>query len=259
MNNDQKAFREGCFAHGFSNLAPHYYARCIGDGVFQTLYTGFTQYVDVQSPYYSAKKRKDNYISIGLRSMYTRWPEIIFIPGRNCGGYLPADLLGCATASFNGIGEQYEQMLEKGLSVLDEIDTQEKMLKMRNDVMKTSMHSRIHSFDLVAPYLVCGQIEDAFFEIDHQYTHAMVGFFKTHDHVLGAGAAGEYIDALQSLRNRLGEATDLWTALITNEYNFIHKYLQKNFECNTALAQKYGIPLSPDFHMRTAALPGNIH
>lgn len=57
------------------------YARCIGDGILQTISISSNRtYVSPKTPYYSKAKRKSNYMSIGLWSMYCPLTEIIFDP-----------------------------------------------------------------------------------------------------------------------------------------------------------------------------------
>lgn len=218
--------------------------------MFQTIYTGFRQYVSTKAPSYSANHRKDYYISIGLYSMYSHWPEHIFVPGRNCGGYEPCNLLDDTTKPFDGIEQEYTQMLDRGLDVLNSLDTQEKILAIRNRTMITARKGRVHSFDLVGPYLACGKIEDALFEIDHQYTHSVIGFFRTTDCLLTAGANQTYLAELSALRERLCEAEHLWVALISCNYDVIWAYLEDTFERNCALARQNGIPFHPDFHKK---------
>ena len=250
----RKEFKRQCISQGFLNLAPHYYARCIGDGIFQTIYTGFKQYLNVNSPCYDPQHRKDYYISIGVKSMYTRWPEWIFVPGKSCGGYSPANLLCMENYVFDGIRTEYVAMLEGGFSALNVLNTQKEMLQFRNSVMRTSRNTRIHSFDLVAPYLMCGEIEEAFFEIDHQYTHSVIGFFSENEQLLSAGKSAEFLVELDTLKVRTQEASDLWCALIGRNYDFVHAYLSQNYEQNYLWAQKYRIPFSEDFHKAKALL-----
>ena len=248
MSSIKNDFKKQCIAKGFSYLAPNYYARCVGDGIFQTIYTGFKQYISTSAPSYTGQRPKDYYISIGLYTMYTRWPEYIFSPGRNCGGYTTSNLLGADNQPFEGIEWEYSQMLHSGFDVLDSFDSQKRIIELRNKVMLSDEKSRTHSFDLVGPYLACGNIEDALFEIDHQYTHSLVGFFRENERLLSAGEANQYLAQLGALRERLNEAERLWVALISGNYDFVRAYLDEIFERNCTLARKSNIPFSPDFH-----------
>lgn len=254
MTNLKSDFKKECISNGFANLAPNYFARCVGDGIFQTIYTGFKQYISTDSSNYHVQRPKDYYISIGLYSMYTQWPEHVFVPGRNCGGYIPNNFVGTADEPFEGIEREYIKMLDSGFSVLDSLNSQEKLLEFRNKVMLSSRNSRIHSFDLVGPYLVCGNIEDALFEINHQYTHSVVGFFRENDCLLSLGETKKYLSELSALKERLNEAECLWVALISSKYDFVHSYLNETFERNCVLARKNNIPFSSDFHKVTLPL-----
>ena len=255
MESLKAEFKKECLANGFANLKPNYFARCVGDGVFQTIYAGFKQYVSTEAPSYNARQPKDYYISIGLYSMYACWPEPIFVPGRNCGGYVPSDLLGDTNKPFEGVEQEYKQMLGGGLSVLNSLDTQKRILELRNQVMLSARQSRIHSFDLVGPYLACGNVEDALLEIDHQYTHSVIGFFRANDYLLTTGDNREYLKELSALRERMSVAERLWVALISSKYDFVQSYLDAIFERNCTLASKNGIPFNSSFHKVERRLP----
>jgi hypothetical protein len=180
--------------------------------------------------------------------MYSNCNEDAFVPGR-CGGlYSPSDLLGITSPVFHGIEEEFAQMKDAGFSILDTINSQAALLDIWNRAVTTASGARVHSLNLVAPFLMCGKFEDAFFEIDHQYTHRMIGFFKTYDCLLHNGKTSEYWDQLHLLKEDLREATDLWLAMIGHKDDYVRNYLNQNFERNVLWAQKYSIAFSNDFH-----------
>jgi hypothetical protein len=79
---------------------------------------------------YSSAHRKSNYIGISIESMYTNWGNELF-QLRNCPGkYEPCDFMGIDAPLFNGIEDQFTQMIEYGLDILDGINTQEAYLQL---------------------------------------------------------------------------------------------------------------------------------
>ena len=109
MIDTERMFSKACQSRGFARLAPRFYARCIGDGIYQTIYTGFKAYIDVDSPHYSPEHRKSYYIGIGIRSLYARHEEELFVPGKDAGEYAPLELCLKRKASgpFHGIETEY--------------------------------------------------------------------------------------------------------------------------------------------------------
>lgn len=163
MIRTEREFAKMCLSRGFIRRAQRYYVRCIGDGIYQTIYTGFKKYLDTTSPNYSPENRKSYYISIALRSMYSCYTEHIFADERDSGGYTPVDLCNGHKYSgpFHGIEQEYDYMEQEGFDVLDTIDTQEKILEWWDAVQVVDTGERIHSICLVEPLLLCQRYQDA--------------------------------------------------------------------------------------------------
>jgi len=243
----QRDFTAHCKKHGFQRLAPHYYARCVGDGIFQYIYTGHKKYLDPESPLYSSAHRKSNYIGISIESMYTNWGNELF-QLRNCPGkYEPCDFMGIDAPLFNGIEDQFTQMIEYGLDILDGINTQEAYLQLETKPQRTGIP---HRYPYIAPYFLCGEIEKAYFEICHHYLNAIDGFFMAEDKLLRKGEEHLYVVLLQETKERQAQFINLFRAMRVCKYDYIIQYLEQNFEQNVATARKNGIPFSKDFHMR---------
>jgi len=72
---NMRDFTRLCKENGFKRVKQNFYARCIGDGVYQTIHTGYKQYIYPFSSEYSEKHRKANTISIGIWSLYAKWDD----------------------------------------------------------------------------------------------------------------------------------------------------------------------------------------
>ena len=243
MIKTEREFSQLCKHYGFARLAPRFYARCIGDGIYQTIYTGFREYIDIRSPYYSSENRKSYYISIGLRSIYSCHNEDTFIPGKNPGGYRPADLYTKSKFSgpFNGIEEEYAYMEEKGFDVLDEISSQEKLLEWWNSVQVIDTGYRMHSISLVEPFLLCGLLHEAECEISVSYIQTMSAYFSYKAHV-ESGRLEAYYPYEQRIWESAERDLTFWHWCMGRQYKEFDAYIHENYQRNMEWIQKYGIP-----------------
>ena len=249
-----KEFSQLCKNRGFRRMASGLYERCIGDGVYQTIYTGFRKYVDTSSPNYSDANRKSNYIDISLRSLYSYLPEYYFAPQRKCGGISPVQLKGngSQTEIFHGIEAEYEQMLEFGFDLLDEVKTQERLLDLRLQIFRNHEEKRLHSLDLADLFLVTGQGEEANFELSHSLAHHMVGFRRTNEQLLRTGRYEAYCQELErAWETWVKRAAELWTWYLTHNHKELQRYLYDNFNRNIKWIEQYGIPIADDFRPRS--------
>ena len=238
-------FKKLCETHGFARLAPHFYARCYGDGVYQTIFTGFKEYLCPASASYSENCRKSNYISIGIRSMYSCYNEDIFVPGKNAGGYRPADFLNKRKNSvpFNGIDEEYDIMNAVGFEILDTIATQESLIEWWRAVHVTDTGKHIHDFQLVAPLILCEYIDDAETEICVSYMQHMSSLQSYLNHVKQGNILHNSAYE-QSVRRQTDTEMALWKHLISRRYNELNMYLKENYLRNMSWVCKYEIPFN---------------
>ena len=239
----ESEFGKMCIKRGFMRRAARFYVRCIGDGIYQTIYTGFKKYVHPESPSYSPEKRKSYYISIGLHSLYSHQEEDVFASTKDAGGYTPADLNQKSKYSgiFHGIEADYDYMENNGFDVLDSITTQEQLLKWWDMIQVIDTGCRIHDLQLVEPLLLCGKLDDAQNEISTSFIHGIDAYISYLDHMENGRIAKDY-----SYEQRLGLAArqklQLWRWCIGRNTVELNNYIQTNYEQNIAWVQKYGIP-----------------
>lgn len=248
-----KEFSQMCKARGFRRMASGLYERCIGDGVYQTINTGFRKYIDTASSNYSNTNRKSNYIDISLRSIFSYLPEYYFAPQRKCGGITPELLKGSSaqTEKFNGIEEQYAQMSEFGFDVLDEVNTQERLLDLRLKIERTQEGKRLHNLDFADLFLITGQGEEANFELSHCLAHHTVGFRLTNEQLLHTGQYEEYCKELErTWEMGVNRVAELWRHYLTHNYKELYRYLSDNYDRNMKWIEQYGIPVADDFYAR---------
>lgn len=247
----ERTFATICLNHGFARLAPRFYSRCIGDGVYQTIFTGFKKYIDTDSPNYSAQNRKSYYISIGLRSIYSRYDESIFIPGKDCGGYRPTDFRKKARNSdpFNGIEDEYAIMAEGGFDILDSIDTQESLLNWWDQIQISDTGQRIHDLHLVESLLLCGRYYEAETEISMSFIHGMDAFMSYCDHV-ERGDIQRELSYEQRIWDSANKEMILWRWCIGRNHTKLRQYINANYNRNMEWICKYGIPVDRHTHER---------
>lgn len=232
-----------CKSRGFACLAPRFYARCIGDGIYQTIFTGFKKYLDPASPNYSDKNRKSYYISIGLRSMYSHHNEHVFIPGKDSGGYRPADLCNKRKYSgpFLGIEEEYNYMEQTGFDVLDSINTQEKFLEWWERVHVIDNGQRIHDIQLVEPFLLCGKLPEAEYEISVSFIQT-ASAYESYRKYVESGLQEPHPPYEQRLLQSAERDMVLWHWCMGRQYDSFQTYIQENYQRNMEWVQKYRIP-----------------
>lgn len=240
---NEREFSQMCIKRGFSRRAPRFYSRCIGDGIYQTIYTGFKKYIRPESPNYSVQERKSYYISIGLRSIYSCYDERVFSSDKDSGGYVPADLIHKCKYSgfFNGIDTDYQLMECDGFDILDEINTQEKLIEWWDSVQVVDTGHRIHDIHLVEPLLLCGNIKDAQNELSVNFIQDIDAYVSYLDHV-DSGVLSKDDSYDQRIRCGVKHQLNLWRNCIGGNKKELHEYIEANYIRNMAWIQKYGIP-----------------
>ncbi len=246
---NHQAFMRLCKLNGFRKTAPYLYARCIGDGIYQTIYTGFSKYIDPPSPYYSVPKRKSKYISISILSLYSTVPEYAFTSGTKDLGYRLDMLIdsGDRKHIFHGIEQEYEIMGDVGFDFLNSINSHERLLEIICNRSTDIITSRKHDISLIAPFLMCNDVENALFEICYAYTHRFAGFHKVHADLLTSGNEKEYCQCEICEIEALSEITSLWEAWLTGDQRYFIEYLDANLKRNLLWAKKYNIPFVEGF------------
>jgi hypothetical protein len=257
MIHTEREFSKMCISRGFARLAPRFYARCIGDGIYQTICTGFRKYIHTDSPNYSSQDRKSYYISIGLHSIYSCHCEDAFIPGKAPGGYRPADLKAKEKYKgiFNGIEEEYRIMEEVGFDVLDTINTQEAFLDWWAKVEVLSSGMRIHDIRLVEPFLLCGQVYEAEIEISTSFIHG-ISAYRSYQKRIEQGLDEHYPPYEQRIQESAEKELTLWHWCMSKKYDEMSQYISDNYQRNCTWIKKYGIPVIQ--HSQQRSMPNFI-
>lgn len=242
MITTEREFSKLCTSRGFARLATRFYARCIGDGVYQTIYTGFREYVDPPPANGSATSRKSYYISVGILSIYSNHQEFMFIPGR-APGNRPSQLLSKSRhiGMFNGIEEEYAIMETAGFDILDTVDTQEAMLDLYEKIEVCDDGEVIHDLALAEPFLLCGRQKDAKIEISTSIAHC-VSVYDSYTSRVEAGMQARDASYEQRIRDDLAHMMVLWNLCLGKRDPEIDEYIAENYHRNLAWIRKYGVP-----------------
>ena len=241
----ERDFAKACLIRGFSRLARRLYVRCIGDGVYQTIYTGFRDYISIDSPLYSDENRKSYYVSIGLRSLYSSLREDDFADNRGVGGYRPGDLLQKCKYSgrFNGIEEEYSFMEQCGFDTLDTIDTQERLLELWDAIQTTADGNKIHDPQLVEPLLLCRKKDEAEYEISTHIAQSTDAYMSYLDRV-ECGYLTKDSSYETRYWNKMRHELKLWRMIAWYHHDDLGRHVAENYNRNLMWAKQYGIPTS---------------
>lgn len=247
-------FEKLCIAQGFTKQAKQLYVRCLGDGVFQSIYCGFSTYIDPESPIYSVSNRKSNYISIGIYSLFSQCKRELFDPSEQKGGgiYSPNDLSPYHNEAkkFFGIEYEYDKMNDYGFAALNEINTQEALIDFYCKTKLSHTGSRVHSLSLVEPFLITGRVEDALIELSFHFTHTWVGHTITRRSSADSGNTTWIHETEEQLEKVLAPIVFLWRAILGKRYQELFAYLSKIYERNIGWIEEFDIPLSNGFRKR---------
>lgn len=250
MIDNESKFGKECIRRGFARLAPHYYARCYGEGLYEVIYTGFRRYHSSkaieENP--ALANHKSYYISISIRSLYWSWPELYFCDKRDQGTFSPGMLLyGKRNAPpFRGIQDEYRMMEQGGFDLLDQVKTQADMLELYRE--KANYFSRgIHNLALVASHLLCCNMFDAEVEVTWCFTQRMMGTFSQNQQLINEGRNEEFLDEIYKQMERSAHVRLLWNAFMGQRNDWLASFLTENYERNMGWVEKYGIPIHPNF------------
>ncbi len=234
----QSEFDIACKARGFKRCKTTY-ARCIGDGVLQILFVGGRTYISPHSPYYSSSARKSNYLSIGLWSMYSNLPEFLFEPGAHAGQFTVENFRGNKFIEFMGIIDDHRFMLEKGLNLLDTIQTQESLIQVAQSLYTAEFGGvGPAQIDLCEPLLKCGRYTEALDRVGSFYASQWVMFHQSANTL----SLDEYRANEGKMLSKTRKIADIWRMIATNNHEDIEEYLKSNYEQNIGFTEKYKIP-----------------
>ena len=239
----KSTFNQKCKACGFVKKGS-IYVRCIGDGIIQTIQYGKRRkYIDPKSPYYSNERDKSNYLIIGLMSMYGTYSERCFNPKETYGQFTPANFRGRKFIRFMGIEDDWNFMIEEGFSILDSIQTHDKLAEVVESLYVAEYGSIDPAgLDLSEEYLKCGRVYDALVSTGAYYAGHWAMFHERADRM----PTGEYLAKELEKREATKDIAILWSMIARCDYDGLEEYLRRNFERNVSYAKKYGLPLPCD-------------
>lgn len=225
-----------CERHGFIHKKQSYF-RCLGDGVFQTIRTNESCYIDPASPYYSNACRRSKRVAVGIYSIYALLPELWFDPRFGAGTIDAQNFIGKRDTIFLGIQHHFEIMEKVGLSYLDGIDSQEKLVQATEKLSEVNPSLKTSQV-MCVPYLICGETEKAKHIINKELDnkHFIKWCVETCDN-----------DSERERRHRLLRE---WQELreCTQSEKVLKNYMRSNMQRNIKLAESYGIDLSGNFY-----------
>ena len=250
----QREFEIMCKNYGFIKQAKHRYVRCIGDGIFQSIFCGFSKYIDPESPNYNPAKRKSHYISIGIYSLFSECWKSLFDPSEHGGGgiFAPCDFCPYDNedAIFHGIEREYDKMAAYGFAALNNINSQETFLDFYSKTKSSRSGGRIHSLSLVEPFLITGHVEDALIELSFHFTHTCIGRTISRTNATNACTNVSVTKQNEQLLRELEPVTYLWRAIMGRQHHAVNLHLAGNYERNLNWIKEFDIPLPDDFQKR---------
>lgn len=230
MYNTKELTRQ-CIKQGFSLTTPKTLSRWLGDGVLQQIFYGET-----------------NKIWIGLTSMYSDLPDIFWKSNIPFTTYLPQNLHGLPTtnSSVGSFQEDISLLMDGGLVVLDEINTQEKLLKFAlktNNIQGKPPH--LHNDRFWGAYIVCGLWDELMHEVCYSYTDVCEGFRRTKENIslIESCQPVKFFENYLSLDKKLKRLSELWCALLLNDRGFLEQYINTNRNRNFEQAKARNIPI----------------
>lgn len=244
-----REFSAICKERGFTKRKS-VYSRCIGDGVYQNLFIGDKAFMNPSSPEYTNTHRKSQYISIRFWSMYSNVPEFFYTEGEHIGVFTPENLLGQRFSSdtFFGIQAEYQIMLTKGFDFLDSIVTQKKLLDAVIQLQSVEFSQPIpHDTQLCAPYLICGEPNEAYNRLNALYTQNWTAFHCNYDLLRKQGHIREYLEKEDEYLEHTAPTVELLNLVLGKDNRRIQQYLRDCFQRNVRLAQENGISFAADF------------
>ena len=256
----EKEFGVLCKQNGFQKMAPNFYCRCYGDGLYQMIYSGFKKHYDGQAimknP--SLANQQSRYITIAVRSLFTRWEPNTFVVGRDCGEFNPGNMypeVHSQTYVFSGIEEDYRIMEAYGFSMLNSISTQKDYLEFYCKSRRDKNSFRIHNEALVEPYLISHNYYEASVEIAIALARRVIYLEDLHSNLLRAGKMDQYERLYNRTIQRLNINKDLLRAISGKNYVFLCDYLESSFQCNMEEIRRNNICIHQDFQKAIISLP----
>lgn len=227
-----KDLTDQCKKYGFALTNKCTYSRCIGDGVLQQVYHG-----------------DHDHVWIGITSMFSDLPTIFWKSNIPFTTYLPEHLhsLDCQRiVRTSQKSEDISLLINGGLSVLNEISTQEKLVQFANHInaiQETSLH--LYNNRFWGAYIQCNMMDELMHEVCHDYTDICEGFRRTKENcsLLKNHQYDEFIANYLAMNEKLSKLGDLWKALLLNDRDFLVRYAQGNLEKNMAQIREKNIPM----------------
>lgn len=139
-----------------------------------------------------------------------------------------------------GIEDDRIFMIEKGLSVLDSIQTQEKLIEIAQ-FLYTAEFGGVGpaEIELCEPYLKCGRYMEALDRVGSYYASQWAMFHEIADEI----SMEDYLIDEKIIKSNTHELSVLWSMIAKCDHDGMKEYLKNNFEKNISFVKKYGIPM----------------
>lgn len=226
-----KEFTRQCIKQGFSLTNQKTLSRWLGDGVLQQIFYG-----------------EPDQIWVGLTSMYSDLPDIFWKSNIPFTTYQPKNLHGMPTTNsrVGSLQEDISLLMDGGLAVLDEINTQEKLVKFAlktNDIQGRSPH--LHNERFWGAYIVCGLRDELMHEVCYSYTDVCEGFRRKKENVslIENYQPVKFFENYLLLDKKLERLSELWCALLLNDLGFLEEYTNTNLSRNFEQSRVRKIPI----------------
>lgn len=221
-----------CKKYGFALTNKCTLSRYIGDGILQQIYYG-----------------DHDHVWIGLTSMFADLPDIFWESKVPFTTYLPKHLHGLPVPRYADTAHKEEDislLINGGLTVLDSITTQEKLIQFAihiNSIQGKSPH--LHNNRFWGAYILCGMTDELMYEVCYDYTDICEGFRrgKANKSLLENRQYENFVSKYLVINEKLSTLSALWHALLLKNYDFLEQYAQTNLTRNLEQIRARNVPI----------------
>ncbi len=243
-----KLFDRICRDNGFSAKG-RAYSRCIGDGIFQSIYIGTYDFVSCNSPQYKSGK-KSRCIEIGMWSMYSNLPELYFSAPKHTGCFFPENFLGQQHNMKTFLGFEHElQLMEMHVfPSLNSILSQKELLDVVYSLQKAQYKEIIkNDVQLCAPHILCGETIAAINNLCWCYTQNWMAFHSVYDYLKRERDYEEYFRKEAERENQIRYSLEMLKMLWGSRTKDLKRELLVCLNRNIELAKSNRIAFGDNF------------
>lgn len=247
MDNVSLKLNSLCNAYGFSKTGGAY-CRCIGDGIFQIISQTSFPLSFRRSIKYS--KSDSRIISIGIRSMFSEFHNSQHSDLKYLCEYFPENFIGTRfdLTSYQGLDIEIGLMESNVFPFLDSILTQKDLIEAVCYLDKTQFGLCIpHRIELVAPYLICDERDQALMRLYGMYAQNYLNFQMKNCNLKTNGQYREYIEAENLFEQNNSNLKSFLISVLGNKKQEINDLLLCNLQKNIKFAKDNRIRFSDDF------------